>query len=62
MNKLNYEKVTQTASYEMGETVYVLQTCTEEEDPESFHFFKQFEKKEGVILEVIEHPRLLQYV
>ncbi|MEV5114441.1 hypothetical protein CW306_00485 [Bacillus sp. BA3] len=61
MNKLNYEKVTQTASYEMGETVYVLQTCTEEEDPESFHFFKQFEKKEGVILEVIEHPRL-QYV
>ncbi|MBT2647649.1 helix-turn-helix domain-containing protein [Bacillus sp. ISL-34] len=42
----------------MGETVYVLQTCTEEEDPESFYYFKQFEKKEGVILEVIEHPRL----
>ncbi|MBT2718104.1 helix-turn-helix domain-containing protein [Bacillus sp. ISL-57] len=48
----------QTASYEVGETVYVLQTCTEEEDPESFYYFKQFEKKEGVILEVIEHPRL----
>ncbi|MES1042581.1 helix-turn-helix domain-containing protein [Peribacillus simplex] len=42
----------------MGETVYVLPTCTEEEDPESFYYFKQFEKKEGVILEVIEHPRL----
>ncbi|MCK1986050.1 MULTISPECIES: helix-turn-helix domain-containing protein [unclassified Peribacillus] len=58
MNKLNHEKNTQTASYEMGETVYVLPTCTEEEDPESFYYFKQFEKKEGVILEVIEHPRL----
>ncbi|EFZ1984439.1 helix-turn-helix domain-containing protein [Shigella flexneri] len=58
MNKLNHEKNTQTASYEIGETVYVLQTCTEEEDPESFYYFKQFEKKEGVILEVIEHPRL----
>ncbi|MBK5458028.1 helix-turn-helix domain-containing protein [Peribacillus sp. TH27] len=42
----------------MGETVFVLLTCTEEEDPESFYYFKQFEKKEGVILEVIEHPRL----
>lgn len=58
MNKLNHVKNTQTASYEMGETVYVLPTCTEEEDPESFYYFKQFEKKEGVILEVIEHPRL----
>ncbi|WP_440970904.1 helix-turn-helix domain-containing protein [Peribacillus frigoritolerans] len=58
MNKLNHEKNTLTASYEMGETVYVLQTCTEEEDPESFYYFKQFEKKEGLILEVIEHPRL----
>ncbi|WP_318262335.1 helix-turn-helix domain-containing protein [Peribacillus simplex] len=58
MNKLNHEKNKQTASYEMGETVYVLQTCTEEEDPESFYYFKQFEKKEGVILEVVEHPRL----
>ncbi|MFI8495155.1 helix-turn-helix domain-containing protein [Peribacillus butanolivorans] len=58
MNKLNHEKNTQTASYEIGESVYVLQTCTEEEDPESFYYFKQFEKKEGVILEVIEHPRL----
>ncbi|WP_342615439.1 helix-turn-helix domain-containing protein [Peribacillus frigoritolerans] len=28
----------------MGETVYVLQTCTEE-DPESFYYYKQFEKK-----------------
>lgn len=58
MNKLNLEKNLQTASYEMGETVYVLPTCTEEEDPESFYYFKQFEKKEGMILEVIEHPRL----
>ncbi|MDM5450973.1 helix-turn-helix domain-containing protein [Peribacillus simplex] len=58
MNKLNHLKNIQTVSYEMGETVYVLQTCTEEEDPESFYYFKQFEKKEGVILEVIEHPRL----
>ncbi|MBT2674316.1 helix-turn-helix domain-containing protein [Streptomyces sp. ISL-14] len=58
MNKLNHVKNIQTVSYEMGETVYVLQTCTEEEDPESFYYFKQFEKKEGVILEVIEHPRL----
>ncbi|MGE7907544.1 helix-turn-helix domain-containing protein [Peribacillus sp. NPDC094092] len=58
MNKLNLEKNLQTASYEIGETVYVLPTCTEEEDPESFYYFKQFEKKEGVILEVIEHPRL----
>lgn len=58
MNKLNHEKNMQTTSYEMGESVYVLQTCTEEEDPESFYYFKQFEKKEGVILEVIEHPRL----
>ncbi|MEE3956191.1 helix-turn-helix domain-containing protein [Peribacillus frigoritolerans] len=58
MNKLNHKKNTQAASYEMGETVYVLPTCTEEEDPESFYYFKQFEKKEGVILEVIEHPRL----
>lgn len=60
MNKLNYEKNTQTASYKMGETVFVLLTCTEEDDPdpESFYYFKQFEKKEGVILEVIEHPRL----
>ncbi|MGG0845615.1 helix-turn-helix domain-containing protein [Peribacillus simplex] len=57
MNKLNHEKNTQTA-YEIEESVYVLQTCTEEEDPESFYYFKQFEKKEGVILEVIEHPRL----
>ncbi|MGE7609630.1 helix-turn-helix domain-containing protein [Peribacillus frigoritolerans] len=57
MNKLNHEKNTETA-YEIGETVYVLLTCTEEEDPESFYYFKQFEKKEGVILEVIEHPRL----
>ncbi|MGE6614237.1 helix-turn-helix domain-containing protein [Peribacillus sp. NPDC076916] len=58
MNKLNHEKNTQTESYEMGETVYVLLTCTEEDDPESFYYFKQFEKKEGVILEVIEQPRL----
>ncbi|TKH04823.1 helix-turn-helix domain-containing protein [Peribacillus simplex] len=58
MNKLSHEKNTQTASYEIEESVYVLQTCTEEEDPESFYYFKQFEKKEGVILEVIEHPRL----
>ncbi|MGE6717529.1 helix-turn-helix domain-containing protein [Peribacillus frigoritolerans] len=58
MNKLNHVKNIQTVSYEMGETVYVLPTCTEEEDPESFYYFKQFEKKEGVILEVIEHPRL----
>lgn len=58
MNKLNHEKNTQTASYKMGETVFVLPTCTEEEDPESFYYFIQFEKKEGVILEVIEHPRL----
>ncbi|WP_251025380.1 helix-turn-helix domain-containing protein [Bacillus sp. ISL-57] len=58
MKKLNHVKKMQTASYEVGETVYVLQTCTEEEDPESFYYFKQFEKKEGVILEVIEHPRL----
>lgn len=58
MNKLNHVKNIQTVSYEMGETVYVLQTCTEEEDPESFYYFKQFEKKEGVILDVIEHPRL----
>ncbi|MBT2606033.1 helix-turn-helix domain-containing protein [Bacillus sp. ISL-53] len=42
----------------MGETVFVLLTCTEEDDPESFYYFKQFEKKEGVILEVIEYPRL----
>ena len=58
MNKLDYEKNTQTTTYETGESVYVLQTCTEEEDAESFYYFKQFEKKEGVILEVIEHPRL----
>lgn len=58
MNKLNHEKHTQTTSYEIGESVYVLQTCTEEEDAESFYYFKQFEKKEGVILEVIEYPRL----
>ncbi|MDM5215089.1 helix-turn-helix domain-containing protein [Peribacillus sp. NJ4] len=58
MNKLNHEKNTQTTSYEIGESVYVLQTCTEEEDAESFYYFKQFEKKEGVILEVIEYPRL----
>ncbi|MEY9870423.1 putative transcriptional regulator [Peribacillus sp. B2I2] len=58
MNKLNHEKHTQTTSYEIGESVYVLQTCTEEEDAESFYYYKQFEKKEGVILEVIEHPRL----
>ncbi|MDM5214645.1 helix-turn-helix domain-containing protein [Peribacillus sp. NJ4] len=58
MNKLNHEKNIQDVSYEMGETVYVLPTCTEAEDPESFYYFKQFEKKEGVILEVIEHPRL----
>ncbi|USL11098.1 helix-turn-helix domain-containing protein [Bacillus bombysepticus] len=58
MNKLNHVKNIQTESYEMGETVYVLQACSEEEDPESFYYFKQFEKKEGVILEVIEHPRL----
>ncbi|MEK4068993.1 hypothetical protein [Peribacillus sp. FSL R5-0717] len=57
MNKLNHEKNTETV-YEIGETVYVLLTCTEEEDPVSFYYFKQFEKKEGVILEVIEHPRL----
>lgn len=47
MNKLNLEKNTQTASYEMGETVFVLQKCTDEEDPESFHYFKQFEKKKA---------------
>ncbi|CEG33249.1 helix-turn-helix domain-containing protein [Peribacillus castrilensis] len=58
MNKLNHKKNTPTVSYEIEESVYVLQTCTEEEDPESFYYFKQFEKKEGVILEVIEHPRL----
>ncbi|WP_249598295.1 helix-turn-helix domain-containing protein [Peribacillus frigoritolerans] len=58
MNKLNHEKNTQAAAYEIGELVYVLPTCTEEEDLESFYYFKQFEKKEGVILEVIEHPRL----
>ena len=58
MNKLNHKKNTETTSHEIGESVYVLQTCTEEEDAESFYYFKQFEKKEGVILEVIEHPRL----
>ncbi|MFC8564064.1 hypothetical protein [Peribacillus frigoritolerans] len=47
MNKLNLEKNSQPATYEMGETVYVLQTCTEEEDPESFYYFKQFEKKKA---------------
>ncbi|MDQ7861079.1 hypothetical protein RCO48_08695 [Peribacillus frigoritolerans] len=39
------KKNKQTASYEMGETVFVLLTCTEEDDPESFYYFKQFEKK-----------------
>ncbi|WP_236712760.1 helix-turn-helix domain-containing protein [Peribacillus muralis] len=58
MNNLNHEKKTQTVSYEMGETVFVLLTCTEEDDPESFYYYKQFEKKEGMILEVIQHPRL----
>lgn len=54
----NHDKKTLLTSFEIGETVYVLQTCTEKEDAESFYYFKQFEKKEGVILEIIEHPRL----
>ncbi|MCK1995344.1 helix-turn-helix domain-containing protein [Peribacillus muralis] len=58
MNKLNHEIKTQSESYEVGETVFVRLTCTEEDDPESFYYYKQFEKKEGVIVEVIEHPRL----
>ncbi|MFD9628332.1 helix-turn-helix domain-containing protein [Peribacillus muralis] len=58
MNKLNHEIKSQSESYEVGETVFVRLTCTEEDDPESFYYFKQFAKKEGVILEVIKHPRL----
>ena len=58
MNKLNYEKNKKCIPYEIGDSVCVLQTCTEEEDPESFYYIKQFEKKEGGVLEVIEHPRL----
>lgn len=57
MTKQNHDKSKRLTSFDIGETVYVLQTCTEKEDAESFYYFKQFENKEGVILEIIQHPR-----
>lgn len=44
--------------YEVGDSVRVQQTCTEEKDSESFYYIQQFEKKKGEVVEVIQHPRL----
>ncbi|MED3984276.1 hypothetical protein P4646_09510 [Peribacillus simplex] len=44
--------------YEVGDSVRVQQTCTEEEDSESFYYIQAFDKKKGEVLKVINHPRL----
>ncbi|MFP3511473.1 hypothetical protein SB775_17835 [Peribacillus sp. SIMBA_075] len=48
----------ETIPYEVGDSVRVQQTCTEEEDPESFYYIQAFDKKKGEVLEVIDHTRL----
>lgn len=44
--------------YEIGDRVRVQISITEEEDPESFYYLKAFEKKRGLVLEVITKPTL----
>ena len=52
------KKKPEMTPYEVGDVVRVQQTCTEEEDSESFYYIKQFEKKKGEVIEVINQPRL----
>ena len=49
------EKKHEIIPYEVGDVVRVQQTCTEEEDSESFYYIQQFEKKKGEVIEVIHH-------
>lgn len=44
--------------FEIGDRVRVQISITEEEDPESFYYLKAFEKKSGLVLEVITKPTL----
>ncbi|MFD5853764.1 hypothetical protein ACFWGC_26890 [Cytobacillus pseudoceanisediminis] len=44
--------------FEIGNRVRVQISITEEEDPESFYYLKAFEKKRGLVLEVITKPTL----
>jgi hypothetical protein len=55
---LDTEKKQEIFPYEVGDSVRVQQTCTEEEDSESFYYIKPFEKKTGEVMEVIDYPRL----
>ena len=52
------EKKHEIIPYEVGDVVRVQQTCTEEEDSESFFYIQQFEKKKGEVIEVIHLPSL----
>ncbi|MED3554245.1 hypothetical protein [Cytobacillus praedii] len=44
--------------YEIGEKVQIHISITEDEDPESFYYLKEWLGKKGVIEEVIRKPRL----
>ncbi|USK57704.1 hypothetical protein LIS82_27385 (plasmid) [Cytobacillus solani] len=46
--------------YEIGEKVQIHTSVTEDEDPESFYYLKEWIGKQGVIKEVIRKP-CLQY-
>ncbi|MFE4351306.1 hypothetical protein [Peribacillus butanolivorans] len=54
----DFENKHEIIPYAVGDSVRVQQTCTEEEDSESFYYIKEFDKKKGEVLEVINHPRL----
>jgi hypothetical protein len=53
-----YEGIDNNPPYEIGDKIRVNITVTEEEDSESYHYMKQFEKRCGIILEVIINPSL----
>ncbi|WP_066297842.1 hypothetical protein [Bacillus sp. FJAT-29937] len=44
--------------YEIGDKIRIHLSITEEEDPESYHYLKEWEGKQGIIKEIIKKPRL----
>lgn len=57
----NIEEDTQTDTlfpYAIGDRVYIQVSCAEEEDPESYHYLKNWWKKKGVVQKVNLKPKL----
>lgn len=47
--------------FQKGDKVRVTIQTSENEDPESYYYLKQFEKKKGLVKKVIHKPKL-QYI